>query len=204
MAASLTTPNTILGVLTPKSQISRLVSNIVVVIAGTLLLAIASAIKVPLYPVPVNLATLAVAILAGAFGWRIGVATVVLYIAEGLSGLPVFSFGGGWTYILAPSFGFILAYVPMAYIIGLAADRGASGRLGLLFVTMLIADAVLFALGFLWLAAVLSISKGVPVTAVLGGAFDGAVKPFIVWDILKMALAAVTVAGGWQLTKKRA
>lgn len=204
MAATLTTPNTILGVLTPKSQTSRLVSNIVVVILGTLVLAIASAIKVPLYPVPVNLATFAVALLAGAFGWRIGVATVALYIAEGLSGLPVFSFGGGWTYILAPSFGFILGYLPMAYIIGLAADRGASGRLGMLFLTMLIADAVLFALGFLWLTAVLSAMKGLAPTAVLGSAFDGAIKPFIIWDILKMALAAVTVAGGWQLIKKRA
>ena len=211
MAATLTTPNTILGVLAPKSQTSRLVSNIAMVVLGSLLLALASAIKVPLQPVPVNLATFAVAILAAAFGWRIGVATVALYIVEGLSGLPFFSYGGGWTYILSPTFGFIIGYLPMAYIIGQAADRGASARIVMLFVAMIIADAVLFSLGYLWLLAIASsLAQGGTLPGwlhadnLVGSAFDVAVKPFLIWDALKMLLAAVTVAGAWQLFKRRA
>lgn len=212
MAVSLTTPNTILGVLAPKSETRRLVSNIAVVVLGSLVLALASAIKVPLQPVPVNLATFAVAVLAAAFGWRVGVATVVLYIAEGLSGLPFFSYGGGWAYILSPSFGFIIGYLPMAYVIGQAADRGASGRIVMLFIAMLIADAVLFALGYLWLLAVAgylahsgaALPPWLHADNLAGTAFDGALKPFLLWDALKMLLAAVSVAGAWQFLKNRA
>ena len=75
---------------------------------GTVLLAIAAQIKVPVMPVPVTLQSLLVALFAAAFGWRIGVATVALYIIEGLSGLPVFAGGGGPLYVLSPTFGFIL------------------------------------------------------------------------------------------------
>ena len=69
---------------------------------------------------------------------------------------------------------------------------------------MLVADAVLFALGFAWLVVALSTLKGVSPTAVLGGAFDGAIKPFVIWDILKMVFAALSVTGIWTLSKRRA
>ena len=113
MAVSMTTPNTVLGVLLPKQGSARLVANVVTVVLGSLVLAAAANLKVPLPPVPINLTTLAVAILAAGFGWRIGVATIALYIAEGLSGLPFFANGGGWGYVLSPSFGFIVGYLPM-------------------------------------------------------------------------------------------
>ena len=147
MALTLTTPNTVLGVLSPKSQSARLVINLVTVVLGSLVLALSAKVSVPVMPIPVTLQTMVVAALAAGFGWRIGVATVALYIVEGLSGLPVFATGGGLDYIMRPSFGFILGYLPMAYIIGRAADLGASRRLVLLFGAMLLADAVLFAFG---------------------------------------------------------
>ncbi len=211
MAVTLTTPNTVLGVLQPRTETARLATNLVIVVLGTLLLAAAAVTKVPTQPIPVNLTTFAVALLAGAFGWRVGVATVALYIVEGLSGLPVFANGGGWGYIMSPSFGFIIGYLPMAYIIGRVADLGGSGKLITLFVAMLVADALLFTIGFLWLLAVsgLILNAGAALPTwlhadnLLGTAFDGAVRPFIIWDVLKMAFAAITVTGAWTMLGRK-
>lgn len=204
MAVSLTTPNTILGVLEPKSDTRRLITNLIVVLLGTLLITVAAKINVPTWPVPVTLQSFAVAALAGAFGWRIGTATVIAYLIEGALGLPVFATGGGLAYLAGPTGGFLIGFVPMAYIIGRAADMGGSARVVMLAFAMLVADAVLFVLGYAWLVVALANLKGVAPTAVLGGAFDGAIKPFVVWDIVKMVFAAVTVTGVWTLSKRRA
>ena len=212
MAVTLTTQNTVLGVLLPKEGSRRLLANLATVVLGTLLLALSARISVPVMPVPVTLQTFAVAVLAAGFGWRIGVATVALYLLEGLSGLPVFATGGGLDYVLRPSFGFLIGYLPMAYIIGRAADGGLSGKPVAMFVAMLAGDAVLFAFGFAWLLVVVNLIVGqggaVPAwldaTNLVGSAFDGAIKPFVIWDVLKMAFAAVTVAGAFSLLRKKA
>jgi biotin transport system substrate-specific component len=212
MAVTLTTPNTILGALTPKGDTARLATNLVTIVLGSLLLAAAAKTSVPVQPVAVTLQTFAVAVLAASFGWRIGVATVALYLVEGLSGLPVFSTGGGIDYVLRPSFGFLLGYLPMAYIIGRAADFGASGKVFRLFAAILIGDAVAFVFGFLWLLAVsgLILQQGgalpgwLDQSNLLATAFNGAVRPFIIWDILKMAFAALTVTGAWTLLRRKA
>lgn len=211
MAQSLTTPNTVLGVLAPKAGSARIATNLATVVLGSLVLWLSAKISVPVQPVPVTLQTLAVAVLAAGFGWRIGVATVALYIVEGLSGLPFFAYGGGPQYLLSPSFGFIVGYLPMAWIIGRAADRGASGRLFRMFGWMLVGDAAAFIIGYAWLLAVASLIVGsgaalpgwLDATNLLGTAFDGAIKPFVIWDIVKMAFAAVTVAGSWTLLNLR-
>lgn len=214
MALTLTTPNTVLGVLSPKSQSAHLVTNLVTIVLGSLVLALSARISVPLQPVAINLTTLAVAALAAGFGWRIGVATVALYIVQGLAGLPVFASPpfGGYEYILRPSFGFIIGYLPMAYIIGRAADLGASGRPALLFLAMIVGDAVAFAFGFTWLLVVANVivqsGAALPgwldATNLIGTAWNGAVAPFILWDVLKMAFAALSVVGIWKLLPKKA
>jgi biotin transport system substrate-specific component len=212
MAVTLTTQNTVLGVLLPKEGTARLLANLATVVLGTLLLTLSAKISVPVMPVPVTLQTFAVAILAASFGWRIGVATVALYLVQGLAGLPVFATGGGIDYIFRPSFGFIVGYLPMAYIIGRAADLGASGKVLVLFITMVVADALVFAFGFAWLLVVVNLIVGaggdVPgwldAGNLVGSAFDGAIKPFMLWDVLKMAFAAITVAGAWRMLRKKA
>ncbi|MBN9310364.1 MAG: biotin transporter BioY [Devosia sp.] len=212
MALTLTTPNTVLGVLSPKSQSARLVANIATVVVGSFILALSAKISVPVMPVPVTLQTLAVAALAAGFGWRIAVATVALYLVEGLAGLPVFATGGGFDYILRPSFGFLVGYLPMAYIIGRAADLGASGRPALLFLAMLAADAVAFAFGFTWLLIVANIiiQSGAALPGWLDAgnlvttAWNGAIAPFVLWDVLKMAFAALSLVGIWKLLPRKA
>jgi len=148
---------------------------------------------------------------AGA-GWRIGVATVALYLLEGLAGIPVFAGAtAGPAYFLGTTAGFLVAYLPKAYVIGRAADAGAAGNVALLFGFMVLGDAIVFAGGFAWLLVVANmiVSSGGELPGWLQGgslmevAYNGAVKPFILWDLLKMAFAAMTVAGIWVAVRKR-
>jgi biotin transport system substrate-specific component len=204
MAAAMTTSNTLLETFQPRSQAARLASNVVLVVLGTALLTLSAKINVPVWPVPVTLQTAAVAVLAAAFGWRIGVATVAAYILEGLAGLPVFAGAvAGPANLRGPTAGFIVSWLAMAAIIGVTADRGLSRRMLPLFAVMLLGDAVSFAVGYGWLVTVLANLKGVGIGDVLGGAFDGAIKPFVVWEILKMGLAAVTISAAWAAFRKR-
>lgn len=203
MAVTLTTPNTLLGLYQPKGDVAKLASNFAIVVLGTLLITICAKINVPVWPVPVTLQGFAIAALAAAFGFRIGVATVALYLLEGAMGLPVFATGGGLAYIAGPTGGFLIGFLVMAAIIGFAADRGASGKPLALFGAMLVADAVLFALGFAWLMTMAGQAQWIDQTNVVASAFSKAVQPFIVWDILKMALAALTVTGAWNVMSKR-
>ena len=203
MAVTLTTPNTLLGLFQPKGDVAKLASNLATVVLGTLLITICAKINVPVWPVPVTLQTFAVAALAAAFGMRIGVATVALYLLEGAAGLPVFATGGGLPYLMGPTAGFLFAYLPMAAIIGYAADRGASSKPITLFAAMLAADAVVFVFGFLWLLTMAGQAQWIDQTNVVASAFAKAVQPFIIWDVLKMALAALTVTGAWNVFSRR-
>lgn len=203
MAVTLTTPNTLLGLYQPKGDVAKLASNLATVVLGTLLITICAKINVPVWPVPVTLQGFAVAALAAAFGMRIGVATVALYLLEGAMGLPVFATGGGLAYLVGPTGGFLLGFLVMAAIIGYAADKGASGKPLALFGAMLVGDAALFVLGFAWLLLLSGQAQWLDQTNVVASAFAKAVQPFVVWDILKMALAALTVSGIWGQLRKR-
>jgi biotin transport system substrate-specific component len=209
MAVTLTTPNTILGVLEPKSQTTRIAVQLGAVVLGTVALAVASKIQVPVWPVHITLQSMVVAILAGALGWRLGLATVALYIAEGLAGLPVFSTGGGLGYVFSPSFGFIIGWLPMAFIAGFVAEK-FRGRALPMVLGFVAADAVSFAFGFAWLMVVANmiLNGGGTLPAWLGNgdlltvAWNGAVQPFLLWDALKMVFAALTVAGVLALARR--
>ena len=200
MAVTLTTPNTLLGVFQPKGDAARLAANLVNVVVGTLLITLAAKISVPVCPVPVTRQSFAIAGLAAAFGWRIGLSTVALYLLEGAAGLPVFAGAtAGIPYLMGPTGGFLLGFLPFAAIIGAAADRGASSKPISLFIAMLVAEVVLLAIGFTWLALMSGQTGFGPIVTF---AFNGAVKPFLIWDLLKMALAALTVTGLYGLSRK--
>ncbi|ODT47486.1 biotin transporter BioY [Devosia sp. 63-57] len=199
MAVTLTTPNTLLGVFQPKGNVAKLATNLATVVLGTLLITAAAKVNVPVWPVPVTLQSFAIAALAAAFGMRIATATVALYLLEGAMGLPVFATGGGMAYLVGPTGGFLIGFLAMAAIIGAAVDRGASSRPAVLFASMLVGGSVMFAFGFAWLVAMAGQAQWVDQANVVGSAFAKAVQPFIVWDILKMAFATLTVTGAWKL-----
>jgi biotin transport system substrate-specific component len=123
---------------------------------GSALLAASAQVSLPLWPVPATLQSLAVLLLGALGGARLGVAAVALYLAEGAMGLPVFAGGAGGPAVLAgPTAGYLLGFLPAAWIAGQAA-RGGPWRQATL---LLAAHLVLFVPGVLWLAGFVGLER---------------------------------------------
>lgn len=181
----------------PQKGAARLGAQIFLAVLGTLLLTISAKTKVVLGPVDMSLQTLAVLLIAASFGFRLGVATLLLYMAQGAMGWPVFQStpekGVGIAYMLGSTGGYLAGFVVMAAIVGWAADRGFDRNPVKLFGVMLVADAIMLAMGFAWLSTLIGAEK----------AWTFGVLPFIVPDLIKVALAAALVPAVWSLLPKR-
>jgi len=183
---------------------NRTAQEVVLVLAGTALIAIAAKIKVPFVPVPMTLQTLAIGLIAATYGFRLGTLTLIAYLGEGLLGLPVFTNTppsvAGPLYFLGPTGGFLVGFVVLAMVVGWAADRGFDRSAVRLFAAVLAGEIVMFALGFVWLAWFAQLSSGATglgtATALAAG-----VTPFIWGDLLKSALTAFLVPAAWSLMK---
>ena len=175
---------------------ARILRFAALTLLGSAFLAIAAKIQVPFWPVPMTMATFAVFMIGAAYGSRLAAATVLAYIAEGVLGLPVFSGPvGGPGYMVGPTAGYIWGYVVAAYIVGLAADRGFGRSIVPLASAMIVADIVLFAMGIAWLGASIT---GFNLPLLEKGLF-----PFVLGDLLKIALAAVAIPVVWTIVPKR-
>lgn len=186
--------------------VNRAAQAVVLVLVGTAILAISAKVRVPFWPVPMTLQTLAVLLIGAAYGSRLAVATLVAYIAEGMLGLPVFTNTppevAGPLYLLGPTAGFIMSWILVAAIVGYATDRGwdrSPLRLG---AAMLIAVAVQFAMGFAWLAWFAALPNGAAGIG-MAKAFAGGVAPFVLGDTLKVVLAALVIPASWALVSRR-
>lgn len=173
--------------LLPESRAARLAGMVILAIAGSLLMWVSAKIKVPFYPVPMTLQTLALFGIAAAYGMRLGMATIGLYLLEGALGLPVFAGtpekGIGLAYMFGPTGGYLASYIFAAAIVGYAVDRGLGRNPFKLFGAMLVAEIVILTMGFAWMAYLFGVEKG----------FAFGVGPFIVTDLVKIALAACLV-----------
>ncbi|AGB47373.1 biotin transporter BioY [Mesorhizobium sp. B2-7-3] len=180
----------------PQEGAARLATQFLLAITGTLLLTLSAKTKVMLGPVDLSMQTLAVLLIAAAFGMRLGVATLLLYMAEGAMGFPVFQGtpekGIGIAYMLGSTGGYLAGFVVMAAIVGWAADRGWDRHPIKLFNAMLVAEGVMMAMGFAWLAMLIGPEKS----------WQFGVVPFIVGDLIKVALAASLVPAVWSLLKR--
>ncbi|MER9419193.1 biotin transporter BioY [Mesorhizobium sp. M0306] len=191
-----TTMRPLISLALPEKGAARLAGQLLLAIAGTLLLILSAKTKVMLGPVDISMQTLAVFLIAAAFGMRLGVATLLLYMAEGALGLPVFQStpekGIGIAYMLGSTGGYLAGFVVMAAIVGWAADRGWDRHPIKLFNAMLVAEIVMMAMGFAWLALLIGPEKS----------WQFGVVPFIVGDLIKVALAASLVPAVWSLLKQ--
>ena len=174
----------------------------VLAVAGSALLALAAKVQVPFWPVPMTMTTFAVFLIGAAYGSRLALATVLLYLAEGFAGLPVFAGPvAGPAYMLGPTAGFLWGYAAAAFLIGLAADRGWSRSTPKIGLAFLAGDVVLFAMGFVWLAYFATLSSGA-VGLGASTAFAKGVLPFVLGDAIKIVLAALLVPTGWTLLRR--
>lgn len=170
------------------------IRRIALVAAGVGLIALAAKIQVPFWPVPMTLQTLALMLVIGASGFRLSLEIVLAYLAVGLAGLPVFAGpAAGPLYFTGPTAGFLIGFVAAAAIVGWAADRGLTKRPVMLFGAMFAGELAIFGLGFLWLGFIFTTSSGNTLGADI--AFASGVKPFILGDMVKIAVAAAVISG---------
>lgn len=153
-------------------------------LAGSLLLALSAKLQVPFWPVPMTMQTLAVLTLAAWLGPRLGVATVCLYVFEGICGLPVFAgAAAGPAYLFGPTGGYLAGFVVAAFVVGRLVDRGWTKSLGWAVVVMVLGHGAIFAPGVAWLAVGLGPEKAL--------AFG--ITPFFAATVLKTLLGAALV-----------
>ncbi|MDJ1157725.1 biotin transporter BioY [Chelatococcus sp. SYSU_G07232] len=196
-SASLST--TLAGVLWPRQAAvaAELLRAAVLALAGTLLLTVSAKVQVPFYPVPMTMQTLVVLMLGAAYGWRLGTATVALYLVEGAFGLPVFAGtpekGIGVPYMLGPTGGYLIGFVLGAALTGFLAEHGWGRSVGRVFVAMALGHLAVFVAGFAWLAVLFGAEK----------AWVVGVAPFYWATLLKTALGAALMPGLWSMAARR-
>jgi biotin transport system substrate-specific component len=166
----------------------------VLAVAGTLLLAVSAKIQVPMWPVPMTMQTFAVLVIAMAYGARLAGATVLLYLAEGLVGLPVFASGAGPAYMVGPTGGYLVGFFAAAVLVGWLAEGGWDRSIVMTFAANLAGTAIIFVLGVAWLSTVVG---GLPKAVELG------LTPFMVGAVVKIALAAVLLPLLWKMASRR-
>jgi biotin transport system substrate-specific component len=163
------------------------------VLLGTLFLALASWIEVPMYPVPMTMQTFAVTLVGAFYGWRLGAVTILAWLGEAMLGLPVLAGGaGGLAHFAGPTLGYLIAFPVMGAVVGYLAERGFTRSLPVAFGVMLFANFLCLAIGGAYLASLIGVEKALA----LG------VTPFIFGGILKSALAALMVKAGQRLTRQ--
>ena len=164
--------------------------KVVLVLAGSALIALGAqlAIPLPFSPVPVTGQTFAVLLVAAALG-RLGLASVIAYLVEGAAGLPVFAGGGsGLVTLTGPTGGYLVGFALAAAIVGSAAERGWDRHLVTALAAMLLGEVAIYLCGLPWLA------RFVPAGRVL----DLGLFPFIPGDLFKMVLAALALPTAWR------
>lgn len=167
-----------------------------IVVLGTLLLTASAKIQVPFWPVPMTMQTFVVLFLGAALGSRLGALTVLLYLAEGAVGLPVFAGtpekGLGLAYLAGPTGGYLIGFAAAAYVVGWLAERGWDRSVPWLFVAMLLGHLVIFGFGIAWLTQLIGFEK----------AWLAGVTPFYAATLFKTALGACVVPALWQIARR--
>ena len=173
-----------------------ILTNTLLVLAGTAILALSARVAVPMFPVPMTMASLAVTLIGLAYGSRLGAATLLAYLAEGAMGLPVFTNGAsGLAYMMGPTCGFLFGFVGLAWLSGWMAEQGFDRGFGRLFLAALVPGMLLFVPGLIGLKLVTGLDWQ---AALMAG-----VVPFLLGAVVKAAIAAMAIMGGWSLLNRR-
>lgn len=190
---------TLIGALWPtEGRSNTLLRNAVLAIVGTLLMTAAAKIQVPFWPVPLTMGTLVVLGLGMAYGWRLAGATMMLYMAEGAMGLPVFAGtpekGIGIAYMMGGTGGYLIGYVLAAMTVGWLAERGWDRTFVGTALAMLVGNALIYVPGLIWLGALFGWDKPI---------LEWGFTPFVLGDVTKLALAVVLMPLAWKILGRR-
>ena len=172
-----------------------LVRNVALVIGGTLFVALSALVQIPLpfTPVPLSLQTFAVLLVGAALGSRRGVVSMALYLLAGVAGVPWFAaHHSGWAFA---SFGYVVGFVAAAWLAGRLAEAGADRQVLKTAGLLVLGNVVIYAFGVAGLVA----STGMD----LGTGIAKGVAPFLVGDLIKVAVASALLPATWKLVGSR-
>lgn len=175
-----------------RESVAGLARRVVLVLGGSVLLALSAKVQIPFWPVPLNMETFVLLVIGLGYGRALGLATVLAFLVEGALGFPVFANGAGPAYFLGPTGGYLIGYIPAILLLGWLADRDWDRRLELAILAALLADAIVFVFGVAWLATLVGLSK----------ALHGGLYPFVLGDALKVVGAALAVWGVGRLATR--
>ncbi len=194
----------------PKATSSNLVRNVVLAIVGSLLVAAAAQITVPMWPVPMTLQTLAVLSIGAAYGARLGAATLGLYALEGAVGLPFFAGAKSGIadakldyFLPAGSMGYVVGFIIAAWLVGKLVESGWANTLLKSALATLAGAVVLYVPGLIWLAIWASTAGVMPEgqTAVQA-ALNWGLYPFMLGDAVKAIIAGLAVPAAGLMLKR--
>ena len=176
-----------------KSQNLRVLKYILVIFLGSVLLAISSKIKIPFYPVPMTMQTFVVLFLGMSFGYKIGLATVSIYLIEGIIGLPVFSNspekGVGLIYFTGPTMGYLIGFLFATFLAGYFSFKG---NIFTNFIKLLISVSPIYILGIFWLGSLIGWDKPI---------LQLGVVPFLLAEIFKISILTLLAKNILKLRK---
>ena len=168
-------------------QSQKVLKSILVVLVGSILLTISSKIKIPFYPVPMTMQTFVVLFLGISFGYKIGIATVGLYLIEGIFGLPVFSNspekGVGIVYFTGPTMGYLIGFLLATFLAGYL---DLKTNIVSIFLKLILSVSVIYILGLIWLGTLIGWDKPI---------FQLGAAPFLLAELFKILILTL-------LTKK--
>tara|TARA_B100002051_G_C16534190_1_gene534202 strand:- start:38 stop:589 length:552 start_codon:yes stop_codon:yes gene_type:complete len=158
----------------------KVVKLLLITLVGTIILTISSKIKIPFYPVPMTMQTFVVLALGMSFGFKIGTATVALYLLEGIIGLPVFSNspekGIGFAYFIGPTMGYLIGFLFATFLSGYL---NLNTNIFLVFLKLILSVSIIYILGMFWLGSLIGWEKPI---------FELGAKPFLLAELFKILL----------------
>lgn len=185
-----------------------LVTDLVLIAAGTALTSIAAQLTIPLWPVPITGQTFAVLLVGFTLGAVRGALSMVLYLILGVAGLPIFAAGGHGSLLTSTSGGFVVGFIFAAALTGWLAQREWDRKVVGTFLSFAAGTVVLYAFGLPWLYTVLStfppatMTRYFGTTDVLQATITGGVLPFLIGDTVKALLAAAVLPASWKLANR--
>ncbi len=181
-------------VLGPSAGTALRVKQAVLVLVGITLLAVAAKISIPMIPVPITMGTFAVLTIGAAYGPRLGLVTILGYMIVGAAGFDVFAGStaeaNGLTYMMGSTGGYLVGYVLATLALGFAASKGLDRSVIDMAAAMLVGNALIYVPGLLWLGTLYGWDQPI---------LQWGFTPFLVGDVLKLALAALLVPAIWKM-----
>jgi biotin transport system substrate-specific component len=206
----MTTSNATLAAHLWPATSQTMLRNIVLAVLGSLFVAGAAQISVPMWPVPMTLQTLAVLGVGAAYGSRLGAATLGLYALEGAVGLPFFAngkaglFDDKLDYLLpASSMGYVVGFILAAWIVGRIVEQGQGASFTRTLKATLAGAVALYVPGLIWLAVWAAQTQGMDASAAIQASLNWGLYPFVIGDALKAIIAGLAIPAAWNLAARK-